>query len=89
MSKQEIIDQTVQLLEQLPEEKATEIRDFAAFLLARKELMSILTQNLPTTEPAEALHSDVQAAVSHSKAYDFLHDEPDLYSDNDLLERYK
>ncbi|UYZ62560.1 DUF2281 domain-containing protein [Hymenobacter weizhouensis] len=48
MSKQEIIDQTVQLLEQLPEEKAAEILDFAAFLMQRSRPNSIVI-----TEPLE------------------------------------
>jgi hypothetical protein len=47
MSKQEIIEQTVLLLEQLPEEKATEIRDFAAFLVQRKAQQPPVLTEMP------------------------------------------
>lgn len=50
MSKQEIIDQTLQLLEQLPEEKAAEILDFAAFLVQRgKPTVTVITEPLKET----------------------------------------
>ena len=112
MSKQEIIEQTLHLLAQLPEDKAAEIRDFAAFLVERKKQplpvimepyqatriplanrnpQTVQDENTPedVAEAADEFRADLSAVINHSKAYDFLYDEPDLYTDDDLIERYK
>lgn len=83
MSKQEIIEQTVQLLEQLPEEKAAEILDFAAFLLHREEPMA----SISTEDAAVAQH--LAAYIESSPVFAFLHDPAeDVYTLADLKVRY-
>ena len=74
MTKQAIIERTIRALNQLPEEKAKEMSDFAEFITKRHE-EQILTQ-------------DIQQLISTSNAFDFLDDEEDLYSETDLEEVY-
>ena len=74
MTRQAIIERTVQAINQLPQDKATEISDFADFVIKKYEEQS-LTEN-------------IQKLVSDSKSFDFLRDEEELYSLTDLKERY-
>ena len=88
MSHQQIIAEVQQLLEGLPEQQVASVRDFAAFLAQQKD-RSVLTElQLDTpAEPERVFRADLTAIIGHSKAYDFLNNEPDLYSDDDLIER--
>ncbi|MEJ7739731.1 MAG: hypothetical protein WKF97_20080 [Chitinophagaceae bacterium] len=74
MKRQAIIDQTIQIINQLPQDKAVEISDFAAFVLKRYEEQTII--------------ENIQQIVSDSNAFSFLAEEEDLYSINDLKERF-
>jgi hypothetical protein len=74
MTKQTIIERTVKIINQLPEDKAEEISNFAAFLVKRYE--------------EERLTQDIQKIISDSHAFDFLANEEDLYSETDLKEVY-
>lgn len=74
MTKQAIIERTIQAINQLPEDKAAEIVDFADFLTKRYEEY-LLTQG-------------IQKLTSNSQTFDFLHTEEDLYSLTDLKEVY-
>jgi len=74
MTRQAIIERTIKAIKQLPEEKAEEISDFADFVTKRYE-EHLLTQ-------------DIQKLTSDSKTFDFLHNEEDLYSADDLKEVY-
>ena len=86
MSKQEIIEQTVQVLEQLPEEKAAEILDFAAFLLHREEPAAASGANL-AEDAATARH--MAAYIESSPVFAFLHDPAEeIYTLDDLKVRY-
>jgi hypothetical protein len=73
MTKQSIIDQTIHVINELPNEKAEEISDFANYLLKRYE-ESLLSINL------NQLYLD-------SKTFDFLNDEEELYSLSDIKEK--
>jgi hypothetical protein len=74
MTRQAIIENTVKAINQLPEEKAEEISDFADFIIKRYE-ESILTKGLQTLN-------------SQSHSFDFLNEEEDFYSLSDLKKVY-
>lgn len=90
MSHQQIIEQTSKLLARLPEDKAQTVLDFANFLTQQRwAALPLVEDPLPDTETEEEFRADVTAIARHTRAFDWLHDEPDLYTDDDLLERYK
>lgn len=74
MTKQAIIEQMVSIINQLPEEKAEEISDFASFLVKRYEETS--------------LTKGIQQLTSQGNLFDFLAKEEDLYSLSDLKKLY-
>lgn len=74
MTRQAIIEKTIQAINQLPEDKAAEISTFAEFIMKQYE-EHILTQG-------------IQKMAASSAAFDFLNDEEDLYNESDLKERY-
>ena len=74
MTRQAIIERTIKAINQLPENKAEEISDFADFVSKRYEEYQ-LTQG-------------IQKITSDSKAFAFLDDEENLYSPKDLKEVY-
>ncbi|MCU4175097.1 hypothetical protein [Carboxylicivirga sp. N1Y90] len=75
MNKQALIENTIQTLNQLPAEKVDEVRDFAEYLLSKLD-DSIISEG-------------VQLLSSSSSAFNYLNDEEDLYTVNDLKEKYK
>ncbi|TAG99960.1 MAG: hypothetical protein EAZ15_10165 [Sphingobacteriales bacterium] len=75
MTRKAIIERTVHVINQLPHEKATEISDFADFVIKRYE--------------DQILTDGIQKLASVSKSFGFLKDEEDLYSLTDLKEHYK
>ena len=74
MTRQAIINHTIQVINRLPQEKATEISDFADFISMKYE--------------EQRMTENIQKIVSDSKTFNFLNDDEDLYSLNDLKERY-
>lgn len=81
MSNQRIIEQTSQLLTELPQEQAAEVRDFAAFLRSR--------QLARVTADDALLTKQIQHHVETSDAFAFLHDEAeDVYTLADVKFRY-
>lgn len=74
MTKQTIIEKTVLIINQLPEDKAEEIFDFADFLMKRHEEYS--------------LNKDIQNMLSQGNSFDFLNQEEELYSEEDIKEKY-
>jgi len=74
MTRQAIIEHKVRVINQLPEEKAEEISDFADFVIKRYE-ESVLTKG-------------VQTLSSQSHSFDFLNEEEELYSLSDLKKVY-
>ncbi len=75
MSRQELLDLTIDKIKKLPDVKIREINDFAEFLLSKLDDALIL--------------EGIQKLTSDAKSFDYLQDEEDLYSVSDLKERYK
>ncbi|GAA4412869.1 hypothetical protein GCM10023187_40520 [Nibrella viscosa] len=75
MSRRQVIDQMLQMMNQLPDEKLNEVADFTSFVLKRHE-ESLLQQG-------------IEHLVETSDTFVFLNDEEDLYSRDDLKERFK
>jgi hypothetical protein len=74
MTRQAIIERTIKAINQLPEEKAEEISDFADFVTKRYE--------------EHLLMQGIQQLTSDSQTFDFLYNEEDMYSIADLKEVY-
>ena len=70
MSKQEFIEKTLEAMNRLPEEKVAEVFDFAEFILKKYEEF--------------LLNEGIQEWTSKSKTYEFLENEEEIYSVNDL-----
>lgn len=92
MNKQDIIAQATQLLEQLPDDKAAEVLALLAQAVREAGEDLDLQQHylaLVHKQQEEELSRDLTWLAANGGAFDWLHDEPDLYTDDDLIERYK
>ena len=74
MTRKAIIERTLKAINQLPDDKAEEISDFADFVIKRFE--------------ENRLVQGIQQMASKSSTFDFLTTEEDLYSEADLKEVY-
>lgn len=74
MTRQAIIERTLKAINQLPEEKAEEISDFAEFMMKQYE--------------EQQLTKGIQRLTSTGQVFEFLHEEEDLYTEEDLKEKY-
>ena len=74
MTRQTIIERMLKAINQLPDDKAEEISDFADFVFKRHE--------------ENQLTNGIQKMTSDSQAFDFLQSEEDIYSIADLKEVY-
>ena len=74
MSKNEIIEKTLTAINKLPDDKAEEIADFADFILQKFDEAN--------------LQKGIEHIISNSKAFEFLHEDEDLYTSEDLKEKY-
>ena len=75
MNRQVLINNIIKKIDQLPDIKIKDIDDFTDFLLSKID--------------DKIIQEGIQKLTSDSKAFDFLKNEEDLYSVNDLKERYK
>jgi hypothetical protein len=75
MSRIQLIDQTVQTLAALPDERVQAVLDFASFMLKKAE--------------EEQLQNGIQQLMATSGSFTFLTDEDDLYTIADLKERFR
>ena len=75
MTKQQIISDTIEILNKLPDNKAEEIRNMLLKYFDEKN--------------DEIFEKGFQKLVQDSDSYKFLNDEPDLYSEKDLIARYQ
>lgn len=75
MTKEQLINITLETLSQLPQDKIREINDFADYLLKKYE--------------EETIRKGAEQLMSNSKTFDFLKDEEDLYTTDDLKEKFK
>jgi hypothetical protein len=74
MNKQAIIERTLRAINQLPADKAEEISVFADFLIKRYE--------------EQTLTEGIQKLTADSQSFDFLNEEEDIYTEDDLKEIY-
>lgn len=74
MNRQVIIERMVKAINHLPEDKAKEISDFADFIMKQYD--------------EQALVEGIGQLTANSKAFDFLKDEEDLYTEADIKEPY-
>ncbi len=74
MTKETLIKKTIQSLSKLPHDKVKEVSDFADFILKKFD--------------EEIIRTGIESLVSDSSTFDFLKTEEDLYSVDDLKERY-
>jgi hypothetical protein len=74
MTRQAIIERTLKAINQLPEEKAEEISDFAEFMMKQYE--------------EQQLSKGIQRLTAGSQTFNFLKEEEDLYTEADLKEKY-
>lgn len=75
MTREKLIKKTVDSLSKLPDQKIKEVADFADFLLSKID-------DQITVE-------GIQKIATESKTFAFLEDEEDIYTVEDLKERYK
>ncbi len=74
MSKAEIIEKTIIALSKLPENKGEEVADFADFMVKKTE--------------EQQLQAGMHNLIENSDAFAFLKDEEDIYTLEDLKEKY-
>jgi hypothetical protein len=70
MNKQLIIERTLKAINQLPEDKAEEISDFADFVFKKYE--------------EQELSKGIQKLAAEGNSFNFLESEEELYSVSDL-----
>jgi hypothetical protein len=75
MSREDLIQKTVEVLAKLPADKVVEIANFAEYVFKKHD--------------DDILQKGIEKLVSDSAAFEFLKDEEDLYTINDLKERFK
>ncbi|WOK04264.1 hypothetical protein [Imperialibacter roseus] len=75
MTREVLIKRTMENLNKLPDQKLREVSDFAEFLLNRID-EAVITEG-------------IQKLASDSVAFKFLEEEEELYSVDDLKEKYQ
>lgn len=75
MTRQVLIENAIDKIKQLPDVKIKEVNDFVEFLLSKID-DKIITDG-------------IQKLISDSKSFEYLKDDEDLYTVNDLKERYR
>ena len=75
MNREVIIENIVSKIKQLPDAGIMEVNDFAEFLLSKID--------------DQIIKEGISSIIAESRTFEFLHDEEDLYTVNDLKERYK
>lgn len=75
MNRKVLIEDTIEKIQQLPDTKIQQLNDFVDFLLSRID--------------DKLLIEGIQKLTSESKSFKYLMDEEDLYSVNDLKDKYK
>ncbi len=75
MDREVLIKDTLKKIHQLPDLRIQEINDFAEFLLSKIDDKILL--------------EGIQKLTSDSKSFEYLKNEENLYSVNDIKESYK
>ena len=74
MEREILMEKTIHKIGQLPTTRVREVNDFVEFILQRTD-DALITEGL-------------QQLASSSHTYDFLNNEPELYSVNDLKVKF-
>lgn len=74
MTKETLINKITQTLSKLPQEKV--------------EAVSYFVNNISQKSEEEILQKGIEKLVSESEAFAFLKDEEDLYTVDDLIEKF-
>ena len=74
MIRETLINKTIKTLSKLPNDKVREISDFSEYILKKYEEVT--------------LQNGIEKLVSDSTAFQFLNDDEDLYTVNDIIEKY-
>ncbi len=75
MNREGFIESIVDKIKKLPDTGVIEVNDFAEFLLSKID--------------DQIIRDGITKITAESKSFDFLVDEEDLYTVNDLKEKYK
>jgi hypothetical protein len=75
MTREAIIQKTVEVLHALPADKIEEVSDFADYILKKYD--------------DRLLQQGMQALIEKSDTFNFVEEEQELYTVKDLKERYK
>jgi len=70
-----LIDQGIDSLKKLPENKVYEVLGYINFLYVKHSEESVLQKG-------------IEEITSQSKSFSFLNEEEDIYEENDLIEKY-
>ena len=74
MSRETLIKRTYNTITKLPDDKVKEVSDFADFIMKRHE--------------EELLNQGIENLSANSKSFYFLSEEEDLYTVQDLKQKY-
>ncbi len=75
MDREVLIKSTISKIMQLPDKKIKQVNDFAEFLLSKID--------------DKIMQEGMQKLSYESKSFDYLNEEEDIYTVNDVKERYK
>lgn len=70
MTKETLLEKTLLNVSKLPESKILQINEYIEFILTKYE--------------EETLNKGIEKLVNDSQSFEFLNEEEDLYSENDL-----
>ena len=74
MSRKELLENTIKYLKELPNEKISEVHDFLEYLYQKHE--------------EYILKTGIQKLETESGSFQFLKNEEELYTVNDIKEKY-
>ena len=73
MIRESLINKTIKTLSKLPNDKVREVSDFTEFILKKYE--------------EDTMQKGIEKLVNDSNAFQFLNDDEDLYTVNDLIDK--
>ncbi len=75
MTREAIIQKTIEVLSALPDDKIEEVSDFADYVLKKYDDRS--------------LQREMQTLAERSETFNFVREDEETYSVTDLIDRYK
>ena len=73
MMRESLINKTIKTLSKLPNDKVREVSEFTEFILKKYE--------------EDTMQNGIEKLVNDSNAFQFLNDDEDLYTVNDLIDK--